>query len=307
VGDHFMRSTHVVRGEEWISSLPMHVELFQLLDWKQPVYCHTATLMKIEDGKKRKLSKRKDPELALAYYQQEGICPDAVWEFLLTLLNSNFEEWRMANPELDCLEFPYTISKMSISGALVDLDKLRDISKDVLSRMSAQQLYEGWLDWCRQYNPEFAELLMQYHDRSIAALNVGRTAKKPRKDLENWKQACEFMRFYYQETFQMQDTMPEEISEADRKAVFQNYLASYDHADDSSQWFAKVKELTEKLGFAVKPKDFKKNPEQYKGSIIHVTNMLRIALTGRANAPDLWEVSHVLGEEIVRNRLESWV
>ncbi|MDE6729162.1 MAG: glutamate--tRNA ligase, partial [Oscillospiraceae bacterium] len=307
VDDHFMRSTHVIRGEEWISSLPMHVELFDILHWKQPVYCHTATLMKIEDGKKRKLSKRKDPELALAYYQQEGICPDAVREFLLTLLNSNFEEWRMANPELDCQEFPYTIQKMSISGALVDLDKLRDISKDVLSRMPAETLYAGWLAWCKEYNPEFAELLIRYHDRSINALNVGRTAKKPRKDLENWKQACEFMRFYYQETFTMQDAMPEEIDENTRKAVFTAYLENYDHADDSTAWFTKVKELTEKLGFAVKPKDYKKNPEQYKGSIVHVTNMLRIALTGRANAPDLWEVSHVLGEEIVRERLTAWI
>ncbi|MDE5884082.1 MAG: glutamate--tRNA ligase [Oscillospiraceae bacterium] len=307
VDDHFMRSTHVIRGEEWISSLPMHVELFDVLNWKQPVYCHTATLMKIEDGKKRKLSKRKDPELALAYYQQEGICPDAVREFLLTLLNSNFEEWRMANPELDCQEFLYTIQKMSISGALVDLDKLRDISKDVLSRMPAETLYIGWLAWCKEYHPEFAELLIRYHDRSIAALNVGRTAKKPRKDLENWKQACEFMKFYYQETFAIQDEMPEEIDEATRKAVFAEYLKTYDHTDDSSQWFTKVKALTEKLGFAVKPKDYKKNPEQYKGNIVHVTNMLRIALTGRANAPDLWEVSHVLGEEIVRERLTAWI
>ncbi|MDE6088630.1 MAG: glutamate--tRNA ligase [Oscillospiraceae bacterium] len=307
VDDHFMRSTHVIRGEEWISSLPMHVELFDVLNWKQPVYCHTATLMKIEDGKKRKLSKRKDPELALAYYQQEGICPDAVREFLLTLLNSNFEEWRIANPELDCQKFPYTIQKMSISGALVDLDKLRDISKDVLSRIPAETLYAGWLAWCREYNPEFSELLIRYHDRSIAALNVGRTAKKPRKDLENWKQACEFMKFYYQETFAIQDEMPEEIDETTRKAVFAEYLETYDHADDSSQWFTKVKALTEKLGFAVKPKDYKKNPEQYKGSIVHVTNMLRIALTGRANAPDLWEISHVLGEEIVRERLTAWI
>ena len=305
--DHFMRSTHVIRGEEWISSLPMHVELFQTLGWKQPVYCHTATLMKTEDGKKRKLSKRKDPELALAYYQQEGICQDAVWEFLLTLLNSNFEEWRLANPELSYLEFPYQISKMSISGALVDLDKLRDISKEVLSRMPAETLYTGWLDWCSQYHADFADILKKYPERSIAALNVGRTAKKPRKDLESWKQACGFMSFYYDESFVIQDDMPAEISEADRKLFFKAYLDSYCHQDDASAWFAKVKEITEQLGYAVKPKDYKKNPEQYKGSIVHVTNMIRIALTGRANAPDIWEVSQVLGEEIVRNRLQKWL
>ena len=285
----------------------MHVELFSTLHWKQPVYCHTATLMKIEDGKKRKLSKRKDPELALAYYQQEGICPEAVWEFLLTLLNSNFEEWRLANPQADYHEFPYTIEKMSISGALVDLDKLRDVSKEVLSRMTAETLYSGLLDWCQQYDADFADIFTKYHDRTIKALNVGRNAKKVRKDLETWKQACQFLSFYYDETFRTEDEMPSETDEATQKAFFKAYLDSYQHDDDSSAWFAKVKDITEQLGFAVKPKDFKKNPEQYKGSIVHVTNMLRIALTGRANAPDIWEVSQVLGETIVRDRLSKWL
>ena len=306
VDDHFMRSTHVIRGEEWISSLPMHVELFNTLGWNQPVYCHTATLMKIEDGKKRKLSKRKDPELALAYYQQEGICPEAVWEFLLTLLNSDFEEWRLANPDSDYHDFKYTIEKMSISGALVDLDKLRDVSKEVLSRMTAEKLYQGLLTWCQEYQTDFAELLIKYHDRAIKALNVGRNGAKVRKDLENWKQSCEFLSFYFDESFQQQDAMPEEISESDRKEFFKAYLESYQHSDDSSAWFAKVKEITERLGYAVKPKDFKKHPENYKGSIIHITNMIRIALTGRANAPDIWEVSQVLGEEIVINRLRKF-
>ena len=305
VDDHFMRSTHVIRGEEWISSLPMHVELFNTLQWKQPIYCHTATLMKIEDGKKRKLSKRKDPELALSYYQQEGICPAAVWEFLLTLLNSDFEEWRLANPNADYHTFPYTIEKMSISGALVDLDKLRDVSKEVISRMSAEEIYAGWLEWCQQYQPDFAELLTKYHDRTIKALNVGRNGTKIRKDLENWKQACDFMRFYYDETFVMQDEMP--CDAETRTAFFKSYLDSYDHTDDSSTWFTKVKTLTEQAGFAVKPKDFKKHPEQYKGSIIDITNMLRAALTGRTNAPDIWEVSHVLGEDIIRNRIAKWL
>ncbi|MBR1554726.1 MAG: glutamate--tRNA ligase, partial [Oscillospiraceae bacterium] len=307
VDDHFMRSTHVVRGEEWISSLPIHVELFNTLGWNQPIYCHTATLMKIDEGKKRKLSKRKDPELALAYYQQEGICPEAVWEFLLTLLNSNFEEWRLANPDADYHDFQYTIEKMSISGALVDLDKLRDVSKEVLSRMPAEKLYQELLTWCEAYHAEFAGILKQYPERALKALNVGRGGAKVRKDLENWKQACQFLSFYFDETFHQQDDMPEEISETDRKEFFQAYLDSYQHSDDSSAWFAKVKEITEKLGYAVKPKDFKKNPDQYKGSIIHITNMIRIALTGRANAPDIWEVSQVLGEEIVISRLKKWL
>lgn len=306
IDDHLMRSTHIIRGEEWISSLPMHIELFNVFGWNQPIYCHTATLMKIDNGGKRKLSKRKDPELALSYYQQEGISSDAIWEFLLTLLNSNYEEWRIANPETDCREFPFSISKMSISGALVDLDKLKNISKDVIGKMSAQKIYENWLDWCESYNKEYADLIKKYPERTLAAINVGRTAKKPRKDLETWKQACDFLSFYYDETFSPEDQMPEDISETDRKEFFAKYLASYDHSDDSAAWFDKVKAITAELGFAVKPKDFKNNPEQYKGSIVHTTNMLRIALMGRANAPDIHEVSHVLGEDIVRCRLEKW-
>lgn len=307
VDDHLMRSTHVIRGEEWISSLPMHVELFNALGWKMPVYCHTATLMKMEGTGKRKLSKRKDPELALSYYQQEGISSDAIWEFLLTVLNSNFEEWRIANPDADYRDFPYSLEKMSISGALVDLDKLRNISKDVIGRMTADDVYKNWLGWCDEYNKDFAELIRKYPERTIAALNVGKGGNKPRKDLETWKQACSFMSFYYDETFAVSDDMPAECDEETRKLFFAKYLESYNHGDDSSEWFAKVKTITEELGFAVKPKDYKKNPEQYKGSIVHITNMLRIALTGHANAPDIHEVSHVLGEDIVRNRLEKWL
>ena len=306
IDDHLMRSTHVIRGEEWLSSLPMHVELFNVFGWKQPIYCHTATLMKLEGTGKRKLSKRKDPELALSYYQQEGISPDAVWEFLLTVLNSNYEEWRLANPDADYRDFPYSLSKMSVSGALVDLDKLRDISKNVIGRMSADKIYSEWLAWCSEYNKEFAELINKYPERTLAALNVGRNAAKPRKDLETWKQACDFMSFYYDETFTVSDEMPAECSAEDVKDFFGRYIVSYDHNDDSAAWFEKVKKITEEMGFAVKPKDYKKNPEQYKGSIVHITNMLRIALTGHANAPDIWEVSHVLGEDITRRRLERF-
>ena len=306
VDDHLMRSTHVIRGEEWISSLPMHYELFSTFGWETPIYCHTATLMKIEGTGKRKLSKRKDPELALSYYQQEGISPDAIWEFLLTLLNSNFEEWRIANPEKSYLEFPYTLEKMNISGALVDLDKLRDISKDVIGAMPAQKIFDSWLDWCKQYNEQFASLIEQYPERTLAALNVGRTAKKPRKDIETWKQACDFMSFYYDETFKVFDEMPQECDEETVKTFFTKYLASYNQEDDSNAWFEKVRAITEEMGFALRPKDYKNNPEQYKGSIVHTTNMLRIALTGHANAPETWEVRHVLGEEIVRGRIAKY-
>jgi glutamyl-tRNA synthetase len=316
IDDHLMQSTYIIRGEEWIASLPMHVALFAAMGWEEPIYCHTATLMKIdtavdEDGNekqiKRKLSKRKDPELALAYYQQEGICQDAVWEFLLTLLNSNYEEWRIANPDASYLDFPYTLEKMSNSGALVDLEKLDNISKEVLCRMPAEKVYEKWSAWCKEYNPDFYALLTANKDKTIQALNVGKGGNKPRKDLVSWKQACDFMSFYYDETFRVEDEMPAEVDEATRKEFFRRYLDSYDHAADSSTWFAKVKEISGDMGFAVKPKDYKKHPEDYKGSIVHTTNMLRVALTGHANAPDIWEVSHVLGEECVRQRIEKYL
>ncbi|MCH5208266.1 MAG: glutamate--tRNA ligase [Oscillospiraceae bacterium] len=307
VDDHLMRSTHVIRGDEWISSLPMHVELFNTFGWEMPIYCHTATLQKLDNGGKRKLSKRKDPELSLEYYQQEGFYQAAVWEFLLTILNSNFEEWRLANPDSNYLDFPFSLEKMSNSGALVDLDKLNNISKEVIGRMKPEEVYKKWLRWCEKYNERFAELLKKYPERTINALNVGKSGNNPRKDITSWKQACEFMSFYYDETFEISDEMPEEVDEATRKLFFEKYLASYDHSDDQPAWFEKVKAITAELNFAVKPKDYKKNPEQYKGSIVHITNMLRIALTGHANAPDIWEISHVLGEEITDKRLKKWI
>ncbi len=306
VDDHLMRTTHVIRGEEWIPSLPIHIELFKTLGWEHPIYCHTATLMKIDGGGKRKLSKRKDPELALSYYQEEGISQDAIWEFLLTILNSNYEEWRMANPTLSYLDFPYTLEKMSISGALVDLDKLRDVSKNVICRMSAEKVYEEWLSWCGRYNEEYAKLIKNHEELTIKALCVGRGGEKPRRDIETWKQACDFMSFYYDETFEITDAMPEQCDMELIKRFFNEYLEKFDYNDDSATWFSKVKDLTDELGFAVKPKDYKKNPEAYKGSIVHITNMLRVALTGRSNAPDIWEVTHVLGEETARKRLKRW-
>lgn len=306
IDDHLMRSTHVIRGEEWIPSLPIHIELFHAFGWEHPIYCHTATLMKIEGNSKRKLSKRKDPELALSYYQEEGISQDAVWEFLLTILNSNYEEWRIANPASDYRDFPYTLEKMSTSGALVDLDKLRDVSKNVISRMTAEDVYRKWYNWCCRYHEEYAALLEKYRDRTIAALQVGRGGEKPRRDIETWKQACEFMSFYYDETFEIVDAMPEECDEALIHSFFQQYLEVFDYGDDSAVWFDKVKQLTEEFGFAVKPKDYKKNPDAYKGSIVHITNMLRVALTGRSNAPDIWDVTHVLGEATVKERLSRW-
>lgn len=309
VDDHLMHSTHIIRGEEWLSSLPMHVELFNALGWELPIYCHTATLMKIDEetGGKRKLSKRKDPELSLEYYQQEGISSDAIWEFLLTVLNSNYEEWHIANPDALYTDFPFSLEKMSISGALFDMEKLRNISKDVIGKMSPDVVLAHIKEWCSQYNKDFYKLIEKYPERTLKALSVGKNGSKPRKDFISWKQTSHFLSFYYDELFERKDEMPTEISETDRKEFFAKYMESYSHSDNQEEWFAKVKELSESLGYAVKVKDYKKNPDLFKGSIVHVTNMLRIALTGMANAPDIWEVSHVLGEELTMTRLKKWI
>lgn len=307
VDDHLMQTTYIIRGEEWLPSLPMHVELFHALKWPEPIYCHTATLMKMDGASKRKLSKRHDPELALAYYKQEGVVQDAVWSYLLTILNSNFEQWQTDHPTTSYREFQFSIDNMSNSGALIDLAKLNDISKDVISNMSAEDVYSKWLDWCQKYRPDMAELIRKYLTKTLKALQIGRGGKNRRKDLYNWKQTCDFMSFYFDETFTIEDSMPQNVDKDTQAVFFARYLAQYDHNADAQNWFAGVKALSSSLGFALKHKDYKKSPELYKGSIIHTTNMLRIALTGRANAPDIWEISQVLGEETVRYRIGRYL
>ena len=305
VDDHLMRVTHVVRGEEWLATLPMHVQLFDELGWERPVYCHTAQLMKMDGEVKRKLSKRKDPELALEYYRADGYLPEAVWEYLLTVLNSNFEEWRLENPEADLRDFAFTTEKMSTSGALFDLAKLEDISKEALWRMPAEQVYEGLLDWCREYDPAFAELLAADKDFACRAIDLGRHDERPRKDLVTWKQARDFLSFYYDAAFRQEDPFPERVDAAARAEIVKEYLAAVDYADDNAAWFDKVRAICTRLGYAAKPKDFKKHPEDYRGSIVDVSNTIRVGLTGRANSPDLWQVSQLLGEETCRRRLEK--
>ena len=288
VDDHLMRVTHVVRGEEWLATLPMHVQLFDELGWERPLYCHTAQLMKMDGEVKRKLSKRKDPELALEYYRADGYLPEAVWEYLMTVLNSNFEEWRLEHPEADRGEFAFTTEKMSTSGALFDLAKLEDISKEVLWRMEASQVYEGLLEWCKEYDPDFAAELAADKDFACRAIDLGRHDDRPRKDLVTWKQARDFLSFYYDASFKQEDPFPERVDAAARAEIIKAYLEAVDYSDDNSAWFDKVRDICTDLGYAAKPKDFKKHPEDYRGSIVDVSNTIRVALTGRANSPDLW-------------------
>lgn len=303
IDDHFMRTTHVVRGAEWLPSLPIHVELFHALDWPLPIYCHTAQLMKMEDGNKRKLSKRKDPELSLDYYRSEGYHPKAVREYLLTILNSNFEEWRIENPDAPMEEFPFTIEKMSNSGALFDLDKLNDISKDVLVKISAIELSKFIIEWAKAYEPELVNLFEGNENYLIKILDLGRSGEKPRKDLIYSKQIFKFISYFYDDYFKIEDSYPENVSIEDVKSILAAYLYSYDHNDDQSQWFDKIREIAVEHGYAAKPKDYKKNPELYKGHVGDISTVIRIALMGRATSPDIWEIQQILGEERTRIRI----
>ncbi len=306
VDDHLMRTTHVIRGEEWLPSLPIHVELFEKLGFELPVYCHTAQLMKIgEDGNKRKLSKRKDPELSLDYYRDQGYHPAAVREYLLTILNSNYEEWRMENPEADIDEFKFTTEKMSNSGALFDLDKLNDVSKEALLHIPAYEIAEFLKDWSLEFAPEYSYVFDDM-DLLVKILDLGRDEKKPRKDLVYARQIMEFISYFYDQSFKIVDEVPAE-AEADTVKILGEYLSSYNHADTQEEWFNKIREIATNLGYAAKPKDYKKNPDDYKGHVGHVSTVIRLALVGRAQSPDVWAIQQIMGEDMVKARINRMI
>lgn len=306
VDDHLMRTTHVIRGEEWLPSLPIHVELFEKLGFELPVYCHTAQLMKIgEDGNKRKLSKRKDPELSLDYYRDQGYHPAAVREYLLTILNSNYEEWRMENLEADIDEFKFTTEKMSNSGALFDLDKLNDVSKEAMLHIPAYEIAEFLKDWSLEFAPEYGYVFDDM-DLLVKILDLGRDEKKPRKDLVYARQIMEFISYFYDQSFKVIDEVPAE-AEADTVKILEEYLSSYNHSDTQEEWFNKIREIATNLGYAAKPKDYKKNPDDYKGHVGHVSTVIRLALVGRAQSPDVWAIQQIMGEDMVKARINRMI
>ena len=305
VDDHLMGTTHVVRGEEWLATLPIHIQLFGAMGWRMPKYVHTAQLMKLENGNKRKLSKRKDPELALDFYQRQGYCVAAVKEYLMTLLNSNFEDWRLANPDAPLDKFPFNTKKMGVSGALFDIEKLGDVSKNVISRMSAAEVADRLTAWAREYDPGFCALLERDPAYTEAILSIGRGGKKPRKDIAVWSGAKEYLSFFFDELFACDGAYPENVSAADAKRILDEYAAIYDPADDSGVWFDRIKALAERLGYAANMKDYKQNPSAYPGSVADVSMVLRVAVTGRQNSPDMYEIMRLLGRERVLRRLGS--
>ena len=307
VDDHLMRTTHVVRDESWLSTLPFHIQLFKALGFRLPKYCHTAQVLKLDDGNKRKISKRKDPEAALTFYHAEGYPAAATREYLMTLLNSNFEEWRIANPTENIEAFKFTTKKMSVSGSLFDLDKLNDVSKNVISRMTAEEAYRLSLAWAKEFDPAFAAVYGEDSAYGTAILAIGRGGAKPRKDLTTWKDVKDYVSFFYDALFTPDSTLPENVTPEDAAAICRRFAETYDPADDQPAWFAKIKQIAADLGYAPETKLYKKDPSAYKGHVGDVSMVLRIAVTGRQNSPDLFEVMHILGCERTIARLSAMI
>ena len=306
--DHFMRVTHVVRGEEWLATLPFHIELFETLGWEHPVYCHTAHLMKIDEaGTRRKLSKRKDPEMALSFYEEKGFFPEAVREYIMILLNSDYEEWRLANPDMPLEDFPVHLDKMATSGALFDMVKLEDVSKETLVRLDEATIADFVIAWAEKYQPDVASVIAPQRDDFVKLLAIGRDGKKPRKDLMNAEQIVAFTKYFFDAWFVQEDALPENIPAEEAVAILEDYLATYDHSDDNETWFGKIRTITEERGYAVRPKDYKKNPDAYKGHVGDVSTVVRLAITGRRNSPDIWAIQQVLGEEKTIARVKQMI
>lgn len=306
--DHFMRVTHVVRGEEWLATLPFHIELFETLGWEHPVYCHTAHLMKIDEaGTRRKLSKRKDPEMALSFYEEKGFFPEAVREYIMILLNSDYEEWRLANPDTPLEDFPVHLDKMATSGALFDMVKLEDVSKETLVRLDEATIADFVIAWAEKYQPDVASVIAPQRDDLVKLLAIGRDGKKPRKDLVNAEQIVAFTKYFFDAWFVQEDALPENIPAEEAVAILEDYLATYDHTDDNETWFGKIRTITEERGYAVRPKDYKKNPDAYKGHVGDVSTVVRLAITGRRNSPDIWAIQQVLGEEKTIARVKQMI
>ena len=304
IDDHFMRTTLVIRGEEWLASLPIHLELFDVLGFRRPRYGHNCSLMKQDGETRRKLSKRKDPELSLEFYRQEGYFARAVKVYMLTLLNSNFEEWYRKNPDAPLESFRFSASKMSKSGTLFDLDKLNDISADELARLSEEEMLCFLKEWAEEYGTDAQKAYFKDEDymKRVLALCMGTGSKKRRKDFKTASQAMGVISYFF--------SRPEahesyRVSPEDKRALLDSYLSSYDHGDDAQVWFAKLKEVAAANGFAAEMKAYKADPSAYKGSVADVAEVLRIAVTGHANTPDLWTILHILGEEEAAARIRA--
>ena len=306
VDDHLMGTTHVIRGEEWLPSLPKHVQLFSYLGFKLPKYMHIAQIMRLdENGNKKKLSKR-DMGANMDDYTRMGYSPEAVCEYVMTLLNSNYEEWHAKNLDKPYTEFPFNIKKMSVSGCLFDFNKLNDVSKNILSRMTAEEVYEKLTVWASAFDPDFAEALTSDKEMAVKILSIGRGGKKPRKDLATWADAKPYMGFFYDNFFAIEDEYPA-FDQDIIKATLEKFLETYNYADEMNVWFDKIKAIADSLGFASDMKAYKANPEAFKGNVADISAFIRVAVTGKQNAPDLYTVMQIIGEEKTRARINAQI
>ncbi len=304
VDDELMRTTHVVRGDEWLPSLPFHIQLFKALGFKLPKYVHIGPLMKMDGNSKRKLSKRKDPELALTYYKAEGFPVQAMREYLMTVLNSNFEDWRRANPDADIETFKFSPKKLNPAGSLFDYAKLVDVSKNVISRMTAEDVCALLTEWANEFDPDFGSKLAADPAYAVKILAIGRGGKKPRKDLATWKDAKDYMGFFYDEYLE-KPVFDEKFDKATITDVLNRFLAKFDISDDSNTWFEKVKEITNDIGFTTDMKAYKADPTAFPGTVADVSTFVRQAVTGKTNSPDLYTVMQILGYERTVERIRN--
>lgn len=305
VDDHLMRTTHVIRGDEWISSVPKHLQLFKTLGFKAPKYAHVSPIMVEDNGNKRKLSKRKDPQAAMHFYAQQGYPADSVLEYLLTIANSDFEDWRRANPTADRKQFKFNLKKMSVSGALFDLDKLNDVSKNVIARMDAQSVEQQVEKWADEYDADFAALLKKDKDYSVGIFSIDRGNAKPRKDIARWSDVPEYVSYFFAETYENALELPENINAADAAAILKAYGEVYDASQDKQAWFDTVKSICADLGFSPDVKAYKADPTAFKGHVGDVSTVIRVAITGRRNTPDLCSIMQLLGKDTVNDRLQA--
>ena len=304
VDDHLMRTTHVVRGDEWLPSLPFHIQLFQALGFKLPKYVHIGPLMKMDGTSKRKLSKRKDPELALTYYKSEGFPVEAVYEYIMTLLNSNYEDWRRANPNAPSTDFKFSPKKLNPAGNLFDYAKLTDVSKNEIAKMDAEKVYILLLEWAKEFDPDFGAKLEADPNYAKRILAIGRGGKKPRKDLAVWKDAKPYMGFFYDEYLE-QPVFDDRFDQKLIADALNRFLDSFDLADDSGVWFEKVKAVAVEIGFTTDMKAYKANPDAFPGTVADVSTFIRLAVTGKTNSPDLYTVMQILGYDRTVQRIRS--
>ena len=304
VDDHLMRTTHVVRGDEWLATLPFHIQLFKALGFRLPKYVHIGPLMKMDGTSKRKLSKRKDPELALTFYKSEGFPVEAVYEYIMTVLNSNFEDWRRANPMAPVDDFKFSPKKLNPAGSLFDYAKLTDVSKNEIAKMDAEKVYTLLVEWAQEFDPEFAVKLTEQPEFAKAILAIGRGCKKPRKDIATWKEAKPYMGFFY-DCYLEAPVFDTKFSKETVATALQKFLERFDINDDSGVWFDKVKAITEEMGFTTDMKAYKADPETFPGTVADVSTFIRQAVTGKTNSPDLYTVMQILGYDRTVARIQS--